>query len=136
MEVFLFEIFLTAYLYHLGLPAGPIKRFASFSPQIFDDSAHGLRRRQSRAQSDKDFSWKRKCPINLHSSTWIICVLKKSWVTLKGIIWSLWAMVLVVKPAFWQFLGWVNFSAHCNPTDPAELWSIATLGQKSSIYTN
>ena len=35
---FLFEIF-SAYLYHLGLPA-PIKRFASFSPQIFDDSAH------------------------------------------------------------------------------------------------
>ena len=40
MEVFLLCLKFFAYLYHLGLPPAPIKRFASFSPQIFDDSAH------------------------------------------------------------------------------------------------
>ena len=63
MEVFSFCLkffFCLSLSLHLGLPA-PIKRFASFSPQIFDDSAHTKQRLAGVCctryrHSDKDYA--------------------------------------------------------------------------------
>ena len=107
---------------HLGLPA-PIKRFASFSPQIFDDSAHtkssaagALYPPSAPARHrDKDyaelctFTAEKEVPINFSCKS-RQSTSEKSWLTLIDTIWLLWAMDLAAKPPFWPFLGWVTFS--------------------------